>query len=224
MNSKTCSKCKIVKKFSEFHKQKDKQDGYRSHCKSCRIQTFKDNEKQLVKRRKKLRQQNKDKINKRAREHYAKNIDLMRQKSKEYYQLNKDRLLIRNRLRSKTEKTKKRVCKRLRQRKEQDPAYKALCNLRRRIAAIIRGNPKADTSKRLLGCTKEKFIEHIESQFIDGMTWKNYGYYGWHIDHIIPCSSFDMSDTEQQKQCFHYTNLQPLWMQDNLLKGDKYEN
>ena len=128
MDTKVCSKCKIVKKVSEFHKQKDKQDGYRSHCKNCRIQTFKNNEEQLIKRRKELRKQNKDKINKRVREHYAKNIDIMRQKSREHYQKNRERLLIRNRLRSK---------------KEKDTVYKALCNLKRKIASVIRGNPKA---------------------------------------------------------------------------------
>jgi hypothetical protein len=223
MDTKVCSKCKLVKKVSEFHKQKDKQDGYRSHCKSCRIQTFKDNEEQLIKRRKELRQQNKDKINKRVREHYAKNIDIIRQKSKEYYQKNKERLLIRDRLRSKKEHIKKRTCERLQERKQKDPAYKALCNLKRKIVSVIRGNPKADTSKKLLGCTKEEFIKHIESKFVEGMTWENYGYYGWHIDHIRPCASFDMSDPEQQRQCFHYTNLQPLWMKDNLFKKDKYE-
>jgi hypothetical protein len=54
------------------------------------------------------------------------------------------------------------------------------------------------------------------------MSWNNYGIKGWHIDHIKPCSSFDLSDLEQQKKCFHYTNLQPLWWYDNLIKSDKY--
>jgi len=222
MDTRVCTKCKIAKEVSEFHKQKDKLDGYRSHCKSCRIQTFKDNEKQLVKRRKKLRKQNKDKINKRVREHYAKNIDLMRQKNKEFYRRNREKLLIKDRLYKKQTHVKKRTCERLKERKQQDPAYKILCNLKRRIVYVIKRNTKADTSKNLLGCTKEEFMKYIESKFTDGMNWDNYGYYGWHIDHIRPCSSFDMSDPEQQKQCFHYTNLQPLWMQDNLLKGDKY--
>jgi len=51
------------------------------------------------------------------------------------------------------------------------------------------------------------------------MSWDNYGYRGWHIDHIRPCASFDLTDPEQQRECFHYTNLQPLWWQDNLRKG-----
>ena len=53
------------------------------------------------------------------------------------------------------------------------------------------------------------------------MTWKNYGRNGWHIDHILPCSSFDLTDPEQRRKCFHYTNLQPLWEIDNIRKSDK---
>ncbi len=63
--------------------------------------------------------------------------------------------------------------------------------------------------------------EHLEKQFKEGMTWENHGLYGWHIDHIIPCASFDLTDLEQQKKCFHYTNLQPLWAKENLIKGVK---
>jgi hypothetical protein len=59
----------------------------------------------------------------------------------------------------------------------------------------------------------------MESLFLEGMSWDNYG--KWHIDHIRPCSSFDLSDTEQQKICFNYKNLQPLWAEDNLRKGAK---
>lgn len=223
MDTKVCTKCKIIKEVSEFHKQKDKLDGYRSHCKNCRLEYTKNNKEKLSKRQKELRQKNKDIINKKTRERYNKNKEIMRQKRREYYLQNRDRLIIRDRLRSKKDKTKKRVCERLKQRKQQDPAYKILCNLKRRIVSVIRNNTKADTSKKLLGCTKEEFMKYIESKFTDGMNWDNYGYYGWHIDHIRPCSSFDMSDPEQQKQCFHYTNLQPLWMRDNLLKGDKYD-
>jgi hypothetical protein len=70
---------------------------------------------------------------------------------------------------------------------------------------------------RLLGCDVSQLWEHLESMFQEGMTKENYG--KWHVDHIKPCASFDMYDPEQQKQCFHYSNLQPLWAEDNLIKG-----
>jgi hypothetical protein len=83
----------------------------------------------------------------------------MRQKSRDYYRQNRDRLIIRDRLRSKKDKIKKRVCERIKERKKQDPSYKILCNLKRRIVCVIKRNTKADTSKNLLGCTKEEFIK-----------------------------------------------------------------
>jgi hypothetical protein len=73
-----------------------------------------------------------------------------------------------------------------------------------------------------LGCDVITFKKYLESQFKEGMNWNNYGRKGWHIDHIRPCSNFDLSNLEQQKQCFHYTNLQPLWWKDNLIKSSKY--
>lgn len=73
----------------------------------------------------------------------------------------------------------------------------------------------------LLGCTIKELKLHLESQFQEGMTWENYG--KWHIDHIKPCAVFDLSRTEDQKECFHFSNLQPLWAMDNLRKNAKYE-
>lgn len=74
----------------------------------------------------------------------------------------------------------------------------------------------------LLGCSVEALKSHLEKLFTSGMSWTNYG--KWHIDHKRPCDSFDLSDPLQQKVCFHYTNLQPLWAFDNLSKGAKCGN
>lgn len=75
----------------------------------------------------------------------------------------------------------------------------------------------------LIGCSLDALVAHLESQFKPGMNWSNYTFKGWHIDHKKPCALFDLSDPEQQKQCFHYTNLQPLWWWENLAKSDKYD-
>lgn len=74
-----------------------------------------------------------------------------------------------------------------------------------------------------MGADIETVKKHLESLFQNGMTWDNHGFDGWHIDHIVPCAAFDLTDPEEQKKCFHYTNLQPLWAKDNLSKGDRYE-
>ena len=85
----------------------------------------------------------------------------------------------------------------------------------------LSGRFKYGTTFDLIGCSSEFLRNHLKSQFTEGMTWENYGYYGWHIDHIKPCASFDLSDIEQQKLCFHYSNLQPLWAKDNMKKRNK---
>ena len=103
------------------------------------------------------------------------------------------------------------------------PEVKIAKNLRIRLRKIliIQSTYKKDSTFNLVGCTVEKLKYHLERQFKDGMTWFNYGVFGWHIDHIIPCSKFDLSKLEEQKKCFHFTNLQPLWAADNIKKSNK---
>ena len=80
---------------------------------------------------------------------------------------------------------------------------------------------KAHKTEELVGCTWQELRDYLQSFFADGMSWENMGQ--WHIDHIRPCASFDLTEPEQQKECFHYTNLQPLWAEDNRTKSDKWE-
>jgi len=91
--------------------------------------------------------------------------------------------------------------------------------LRSRIQAAIKKGHKCDHTIKILGCSVSEFKKHIESLWKENMTWANYGLYGWHIDHIKPCASFNLNDPEEQKICFHYTNMQPLWAKDNLKKN-----
>jgi hypothetical protein len=81
---------------------------------------------------------------------------------------------------------------------------------------------KVGKTIELAGCSLEDLMKHLESKFTEGMTWENYG--RWHIDHIRPCASFSLEDPEEQKKCFHWTNLQPLWAIDNLRKSDKWQD
>jgi len=96
-------------------------------------------------------------------------------------------------------------------------------NLRKRIRNALKqaNGTKSARTLELLGCDIEFLRQHLSNQFTEGMTWDNYG--EWHVDHIKPCAAFDLTDPEQQLQCFHYTNLQPLWAIDNLSKSDKWE-
>ena len=76
-------------------------------------------------------------------------------------------------------------------------------------------------AKEVIGCSFSEFKKHLESKFKEGMSWDNYGYRGWVIDHILPYKHFDLTDPKQRKKCFHYTNIQPLWNKENLAKGYK---
>ena len=101
-----------------------------------------------------------------------------------------------------------------------DPNAKLLFSTRSQMYKVLRGLEKSSPTLKLLDVPNIEFLwQHLTKQFQPGMTKENYGL--WHVDHIIPCSSFDFSDFEQQKKCFHYTNLQPLWASDNLSKGTK---
>ena len=109
-------------------------------------------------------------------------------------------------------------------RKEIDPAYKLVKTLRSRLNnALHRRNiEKGFSTMELLSCELPFLKGYLEAKFEEGMTWENHG--SWHIDHIKPCCSFDLTQEEEQKKCFHYTNLQPLWASDNLSKGGKFED
>lgn len=102
---------------------------------------------------------------------------------------------------------------------KKDINFRILCVLRSRLLCALKETIKQETTKELLGCTIEELKEYLSKQFMNGMTWDNYG--EWHIDHIKPCSSFNMLIEEERKRCFHYTNLQPLWAIDNIKKSNK---
>lgn len=94
--------------------------------------------------------------------------------------------------------------------------------LRKRIGRAIRDYAPGRKSLRtaaLIGCPIPELLIHLEAQFLPGMTWQNRNQ--WHIDHIRPCASFDLTDPAQQQECFHYMNLQPLWALDNIQKHAK---
>lgn len=115
---------------------------------------------------------------------------------------------------------------RQRQRRADDPQFRLGENLRGRVGSAIKkvDGTKCGKTLELTGCSIDELREHLESQFTEGMSWDNYGMYGWHIDHIKPCAKFDLTVDSEQRECFHYTNLQPLWAEDNLRKAAKYED
>lgn len=197
---KQCKKCLDTKDLSDFTKNKNSKDGLCCYCRICKSQVdrdyYKNNSKEINKRR--LSYHKTSPIPKECRKRYAK-----------------------------SEKGKIAQRKYVKKRYQSNLEFKIRTTLRSRLKHAIDGNIKKLSAIKLLGCTVEYFISYIESKLLPDMTWENYGNPNgnhsdcWHIDHIIPCARFNLVDLEQQKLCFHYTNLQPLWAKDNLSKADK---
>lgn len=139
--------------------------------------------------------------------------------NKKWKQNNPAAIRAYERKRSKRPDVKKKRNARDKERYHTDPQFSIANRLRARLNHALRGNIKSASTITLLGCTVPCFLEHLEQQFQPGMSWENKG--TWHLDHMMPCASFDLSDPEQQRQCCHYTNFQPLWGKENIIKKDK---
>ena len=147
----------------------------------------------------------------------------------DYYKDNKERYIIRATKRNKENPIAHSMAKKKYDKNSNyqmnryysDIQYRLIKTQRARIRAALKGFNKSQTTKELLGCSIEEFKQYLESKFLVGMTWDNYGKFGWHIDHIVPISHFDLTDDVQLKQACNHANLQPLWWQDNIAKRDK---
>jgi hypothetical protein len=113
---------------------------------------------------------------------------------------------------------------RRRYRYNSDIKFKLSITLRTRLNTALKNNNKVGSAVKDLGCSIEEFKRYIESLWQPGMSWDNWSKDGWHIDHIAPLSSFDLTNVEDFKKACHYTNLQPLWAYDNFRKSDKLYN
>jgi hypothetical protein len=222
---KTCVNCNKELSLVNFSLSTKSNDGYQTKCKLC-VNTY-NKEYYLV---------NKEKIKNSCKMYKSKNLNEIKKKNKDYAIKNKDKMLqykktyyknniekykqygIDNRERLSTQSVKL-VLHKL----KTDPIYRLQFNIRSRIRAAFRLKKatKCKKSEELLGCSIKIAKEHLETKFLPTMTWENYGKY-WHIDHIIPCSSFDLSIEEEQKKCFHYTNLQPLFAVTQIINGIEY--
>jgi len=207
MKTKICRTCKKRKLIKNFHIKRSNKDGINNQCKQCKNKYSKI-----------LHNQNKNIINQKKKEYYQKHKSKIKIKHQNYYVKNKTYLLakckeykIKNR-----EKINNYHCNR----RKKDKQYSILHSLRVRLYNATKGR-LSDSTKKLIGCSLSDLKIHLEKQFKNGMNWENYGRKGWHIDHIKPCTSFDLTDPKQQRECFNYTNLQPLWACENISKGNK---
>lgn len=233
MIKKICSKCNEEKEVCEFNKDKNKATGFRSECKSCqKFYSKKYREKTILHRKKyyedniekikEWRELNREKVNKQRKEYKESNKNLISINKKTYYEKNKEDILTYHKEYRKKNKEKFiSYGKNYRINNNSSPLFIISNNVRKRFKTFLKSKNITKNNKTfdIVGCTPEVLKEHLEKQFVGGMSWDNYGFYGWHIDHIIPLSS---AKTEEEiYELCHYTNLQPLWAEDNLKKGSK---
>jgi hypothetical protein len=243
MEMKICTKCNIEKDITLFVKRSKSSDGHAFECKEChnaygkqkyiedidnnRIKankhthdyylrhpgrhygSFKRYKEKYPERRKETeknyRLKNKDKIKAYKRRTAYKYIERKRTRSKEYRTENREKLNEKNRI--------------IRNSSEQN---KLKHNLRNRIRFVLKGLRRGGRLHELVGCSVDFLKSYLESQFTAGMSWGTYGTGGWHVDHVIPIKAFDLTNEIQQKACFYYKNLSPLWGSDNISKSAKY--
>jgi hypothetical protein len=165
------------------------------------------------------RAEHRDELLQKKKDYYNANKPARREASKRWYEANREKQLqyLRAWQAANADYFRQQKTAYYLKRKQSDPQFAVLTRLRRRINHFVSGDNKSGKTAELIGCSYEAFARHVENQFTDGMSWDNRS--EWHIDHIIPCAAFDLSDPEQQRQCFHYSNMRPLWAHENRRKG-----
>ncbi|AAV50518.1 putative prophage protein [Acanthamoeba castellanii mimivirus] len=194
METKKCSKCTEIKPIDKFYKIKNGTK-IRSFCKKCdniMSQSYKNRNKNMI-----------SSYNKKYKSKHKKQIS---DYNKNYNIINR-------------EKIQKRQTEQHKVRRKNDPNYKMSITLRNRIYKLLNGSNNK-TTKELIGCDYNFFLKWLEFQFDDVMTFDNHGEI-WHVDHVSQCNTFDLLDEEQQKLCFHWSNMRPLEKSINLGRPDE---
>lgn len=213
---KNCKRCNNDYEIEMFGKNKTAKDGYRNICKECtkaalNIKSLDEYSVCSVCGEEKQRvnfayRTNICKLcrNIHDKEKRGENREEYNIKAREWRAANKDRINTNKREREQS-------------RRDAEPLYRLRHNLSTRLYMAV--SKKVGNTFELVGCSKDELATFLEAEFTEGMTWDNYGM--WHVDHMRPCCAFDLEDPEEQKKCFHWTNLQPLWASANCSKGGR---
>lgn len=200
---KICNQCKQLRPLSEYNKDRTGVNGLSGRCRSCKRAYEKEYEathKEAIAKRKKAYLQRPE-VKARDKAYH-----------RVYNQSGRNNMERINAYRRKHQK----------QRYAIDPVYKLRALLRTRLNMAIDCGCKGGSAVRDLGCSLVFFKGYIEGKFQEGMTWENRGLGKgcWHLDHVVPLKAFDLTDREQFLKAHHYTNYQPLWSIENILKSD----
>ena len=202
LKEKKCSRCDKIKSPDEFGKEKKNSSGLKAHCKACQ-----------VKYKKSL--------------NFSVDPNLKEKKCSKCGETKSPDEFSKSKVDSDGLQFWCKDCRLKYQRKryQTDPLYKLKMTVRNHMRRIVESTKlkKEKRSFEYLGCTISEFKEHIESQFVEGMSWDNYAWDKWHIDHKIPLDWY-VKNADDPFKANHYDNLQPMWAKDNMSKGAKYES
>ena len=208
---KCCDNCRAKRKVQRASTE------YKEKKAISRKARYEKNKEKELKQRKEWHENNKERDLATKKAYRENNKEKCREMSKRWEENNKER-------RAATAKAYREAHrdehnKKYNEKRQNDDMLRMTTNLRNRVYKTVKKGHKSASTMELTGCGIEELKEHLASKFTEGMTFENYG--EWHIDHILPCTSFNLLLPEEQRKCFHYTNLQPLWAIDNIKKGAK---
>lgn len=230
--AKVCTVCKLEKELTQFSKCAAAKDGLSRTCKACvaiasRVYYLK-NKSVLLEKGSVWAKNNRDKCRGyeekyrlRCRPPKGRKADPSKRAAsyKAYRLRNLEKVRKRDREAAKARRSKTRVT--VHKKYHTDLSFRLKMCIRNRLRKVLRAIDQKHSAIYNLGCTVAELRAHLESKFLPGMTWANWCFRGWHIDHIMPLASFDLTDPLEVAKACHYTNLQPLWAVDNLSKGAK---
>lgn len=210
---KRCNMCENVLAVEQFSVDRYKRDGRRTRCKPCESKIRKN---RYLLNKEQYLSKHKERLATYRAEYRRKNKAALSTKYAEYRRANLEQELARHAKYRRENKDKIREATR---HARTNPNRRIKDALRLRVYLALKNVSKSAKTLALLGCTIDELRRHLETKFTPGMTWENYGVRGWHIDHIRPCASFDLTQPDEQRKCFNFANLQPLWAHDNMSKG-----
>lgn len=237
---KYCNKCQTQKPLDQFYVNKAKSDGRAGDCKVCvkaRANAwYHSNKERAAATMKTYREENKEACVARAQAWAEENREKSRQIKAAWKKRNPETVNRHAREGARRNSEKQAVRKKIyreanphvaraytQKRRAENPHQRVHDAMGNRFRDVLRSNKGGKSWRELAGYGVKELRAHLEKQFVDGMTWDNYG--EWHIDHIRPVVSFDF-EVEFEKTvraCWALTNLQPLWAIDNIKKGKKWD-
>jgi transposase-like protein len=219
--TRTCKECADTKPIEDFSFS-IKPYRYNT-CKECRKTYNRQRNREYCQKRRLSNPEWHEKKKAYLRKRYAEKREEIKASARQNYLANRSKVLSHR----KKPEVKARICEWRKQRLSSDLNFRVSVRLRNRIrTAVVRSGSRRSVSiktEELLGCSIDELIEQFKAQFKPGMTYKKLMAGEIHIDHIRPCASFDLTKLSEQKKCFHHSNLQPLWADDNRRKNAKWE-